>query len=1303
MKRPRVRVYASIISVAFLLSLLCAIAGGGFAQMPGQPLPKTSTRIDAPFTLSVETPHVAWGRPSPDGPIRAFVVPSVSEGRTLVELAERIDLQFDTVMIDEAWDANTWTVGTNDNYEARNYNLAYKYLEEDLTKDTPYDVIVLPSLHGWNRLPQAVRESILKRVEQGTGLVLIHPTTGIPAPDDPPTERPLNDFAPAYEVAPSEELWDLSPLVGVLSDRLNSRGFREFRPDAVAAAPWKSVTEHFITANVPFDSFPTDYLRHYRYRAGKDSSVLVEGAEGEPVIATKMFGKGRVVALGYLNTGLSPMIDQKILGQRNDHWWEYFYSMLCRSILWAAQREPGLRLGSLSVPGGEEKSKTVSIRIENAMPLASADLMAQMFNEWGEKEGSAGLTVMLKRGANAATLSLPRSLSAGRHYIDVILSGEGKHYDWGTVSFDLPKCDEIISVTTDREFYAPGDKMQVSFKTRSNSPGKFLVELLDNRGRLVSREASSGARASVSSPNAIVDVGNYSTNIGWVRLTLLGSDGARERKIDRKQVRVNFANLDRKFGAYELIMPWYGPPSYQPWIPTLDEQFRKMGVSAVEDPVRNFKIISEVHAPGFGVYWHYRKPYLEQKAKFLETGDKNYLIRHPDLSSEEWLEKLRRAIRLAMAKDKPYRPLAYYLADESSLTAYGDPFDFSWSGPTLAKFREWLRRQYPTLEALNSEWETQFKTWEEVQPLTTAEAQAKGNYAGWMDHRTFMEQVFANAVRVAAETVRQEDPEGLPSISGTQAPGPSNAVNWYLLDQIVDYLQPYSHDDQDELHRAMHLGQILTGFTGYASHGKGQRHELWHRLFHGQIGASLFWHYTALNADLSLTEQGRDLADSINEFRSEGLAWLLRGAERENCGIAVHYSLLSVRGQWISDGRVVPHEVSNGDETSAHLKRYHQNRTAWLQALEDAGYQYDFLTTEQIEAGKLAGYRVLILPDSIALSDSEVSAMRKFVQSGGVLISDAETGLMDGHARWQAAGRLDDVLGVQRVDLRSAPNQPAPVELHMTLSSGDTDLEVLPAGLNLRATTGRPGAATENSLFLIDNSFGAGRAITLNFWMTDYERLRKAGAQSTRLGLLRDYLNLAGVRPVANIRAASGKPLACSEFLSFRKASIQYLAVLPEPNCTDAGAVALTLPSPQYVYDLRAHRLLGRLARVGGTLVPGEPLLFALAPTPIGRLSVAAGDAAKGPTQVKAGDTVKLSIRVVARPGEAVPETAAHVEVRDPAGKVVDYYGGNVTVSNGTAEFAVPLALDDRHGVWRVIVREPFTHQTSSTTFVVTR
>lgn len=1265
-----------------------------------------SVRIDAPFTTSVETPHVAWGKPSPGPPIHAFVVPSVSEGRTLVELAERMDLTFDTVTIDDAWDVNTWTVGTDNNYEARNYKLLYRYLTEDLTSSKPYDVIVLPSLHGWNRLPEAARDAICRRVREGAGLVLIHPTTGLPAPDDPKVKGPLNDFIDNYEVpagAPENDLWALSPLVGVLSDRLDARGFREIRPDAIAAGPWRIVAGHYVTRNVPFDAFPSDYVKHYKYRLGKDATALVTGPDGEPIVATKSYGRGRVVALGYLNEGLSPQVDWKILGQHDDHWWEYVYSLLCRSIIWAAKREPSLLLGRISAespsarPGLE--AGTLSVEIHNPGAVPNAEIIATIVDEWGEPVGQSARSFALKQGTNSVSLPVPWDSYDGRHLVDAILSAGRAHYDWGTASYEIfelgavTKRGEVLSVATDHPTYARGDTAQIAVSAKTEGHTRLSVRAFDNRGRLI------GSHSSLARPDQTIPVtiGPYTTNIGWVRASLVDPGG---RVIDRKQVRVNFASQDRNFGAYEMILPWYGPPSYQPWTAALDEQFRKAGVTVVEAPERNFRLIQEVHAPGFGVYWHYRESYLQQKDKFLETGDKQYLIRKPDLASDVWLAELRSTIHDHMQANEQFRPLASYLADESSLTAYGDPLDFSWSEPTLMKFREWLKGQYSSLEALNQEWGAAFQNWESVTPLTTSEGQAKGNYAGWMDQRTFMEQVFAHALQVAADAVKREDPGSRPSISGTQAPGPSNGVNWYLLDSTVDYLQPYSEDDQDELHRTTHPGLILTGFTGYGSHGTELRHELWHRLLHGQTGASVFWQYTMLNADLTLTEQGRDLQSVTHELRDDGLALLLRAATRENCGIAVHYSLPSVRGQWITDGHIQPHEISNGDRTSAHLKRFHENRHAWLEALEDAGYQYDFVTTEQVEAGKLANYRVLILPDSIALSDAEVAAIHRFTAAGGFVIADAETGLMDGHARWQEEGRLDGLLGVDRSNVRSAKADLSPVSIKAG-TEPEAEINAVPADPALRAANGHPSVSAGATPLLIEHAFGSGRALTLNFWMSGYEKVRGADAGEAWRSLLRKYLAAAGVHPVMDVLTASGRRLACSEEVSYRGAGVEYLAILPEPKCRDAGAVTLRLPVPKLVYDLREHRLLGHTDRASGTLVAGEPLIYALRDTPAERPTIASGGKA-APT-VRAGATVKFAIRLGARQEEQSPSSAAHVDVRNPRGELLEYYGVDLAIGSGSVDFSVPLALNDAAGRWRVTVREPFAHQIAAADFVVSR
>src|SRR5204863_285464 len=65
-------------------------------------------------------------------------------------------------------------------------------------------------------------------------------------------------------------------------------------------------------------------------------------------------------------------------------------------------------------------------------------------------------------------------------------------------------------------------------------------------------------------------------------------------------------------------------------------------------------------------------------------------------------------------------------------------------------------------------------------------------------------------------------------------------------------------------------------------------------------------------------------------------------------------------------------------------------------------------------AAALNGYRALILPRTLALSDREAAAIRDWVGRGGTLIADYLPGAFDEHCKGRATGALDEVFGVQR-------------------------------------------------------------------------------------------------------------------------------------------------------------------------------------------------------------------------------------------------------------------------------------------------
>ena len=92
------------------------------------------------------------------------------------------------------------------------------------------------------------------------------------------------------------------------------------------------------------------------------------------------------------------------------------------------------------------------------------------------------------------------------------------------------------------------------------------------------------------------------------------------------------------------------------------------------------------------VYWYRRENYLNRKAEFIKTGDKKYITRDITLQKADFDRELRGKLAERLKEMIPLKPFAYYLADESSLTAYADAYDVDWSLEALAGFRVWLHR-----------------------------------------------------------------------------------------------------------------------------------------------------------------------------------------------------------------------------------------------------------------------------------------------------------------------------------------------------------------------------------------------------------------------------------------------------------------------------------------------------------------------------------------------------------------------------------------------------------------------------------
>lgn len=901
-------------------------------------------RRDIVYSTRVKTPHTRWAKPYYSGKIRIFAIPSITDGRDLSELMQRLSLEVSAVTIDPEWDANCWGIG--DYYgrgEQNDYRLVYKYVEDELCSEKKFDVLILTTPTGWTDFTPATRRAILRRVKKGAGAVLIYPFM---------TKDKKTD----------QRIWGLSPLYGVLNNSVGGRGYLRVNWRALAEGEWRKTTQHYITRGIPFQLFPSGFLKHFRYRS---RGTIIARAGSDPLIAVREYGKGRVVTFAYKNAGFTPPAVDPVKTQTTWDYWEYYYDLLIRAIIWSARRESPVAIQKFAYDG---RKASLSVSSDRARTLTA---QLRLKNQWAEVELTSEINLKLKAGRTELVLPFPNpELSAGMHIIDIILREDGKSLDWATALYYSTPPAKVLSIRVPELCPEDGDITADIATSHTVREDTLRVALEDEWQRRLEEQdltARSALKLKLSTKGALSE---------FVRIVAELKRG--KTLIDRKFSRdVYLAPLERAPVNFRAELGWAGrwKRYFRPTVRRLIAD-RATTIGAIGRAFLNNSI--GVYGLGF-VRWNIDQ-YRKQKRLYNATEDKAYLMRHPCLSSPEYQQDIRRRVARAIRARSKYRLPNYYVVDEGSLTSYGDAFDFCYSPHCLSKFRDWLKKKYRDIFTLNEVWGTEYEEWEEAEPVTTAEAKKNNNFAPWGDHRLFMVYTYAGAFKLIRDTIRAIDKDGRTIVSGTQAPNPWNGCDWYWLDQFIDDISCYSGGEQWELHRSFKPEAPIGFWTGYGRHGPALRHTIWSALFHRLTRPHIFWGYSFLNPDFTYSKSGWDMGEVFRAIRDSGLGQVVLRAKRNNDGIALHYSYPSILSA----------------EALGRRRQFERNKSAWVRLIQDSGFQFDFVARPQIEAGVLQkrAYRVLILPMSTALSDREVEQINSFVRNGGSLIMDTQAGLM---------------------------------------------------------------------------------------------------------------------------------------------------------------------------------------------------------------------------------------------------------------------------------------------------------------------
>ncbi len=550
------------------------------------------------------------------------------------------------------------------------------------------------------------------------------------------------------------------------------------------------------------------------------------------------------------------------------------------------------------------------------------------------------------------------------------------------------------------------------------------------------------------------------------------------------------------------------------------------------------------------------------------------------LADPKTIDVLKGHLRRNVAATKNGPVLAYAFDDEISLGVFTSPAEVDGSPLSVAGYREWLRREYGSIERLSATWGTRLGSFAEAEPVSFEAVRrendsppfARWNLSRWMDWRSYMDTQFASVLADLTAYTNRLDPATPAGFVGGQQPAPYGGYDYAKLARSVQWMEAYDIGGTCEVLRSLWAWPERRPYVQtWFSTGEAPRDAwfLWYYLLHGCRGVIAWPHrdgqswfhwgegdvvapFIAENADIIREVQGpvsEPILDPRTRFEADP--------------IALYYGHPSIQASWAMDAvthrGTWPNRSSSMDNANQSAGR---NRVAWMKLLEDCGYQYDVVTSEQVAGGGLAerGHRVLVLGRVAALSDAEAEAIRRFVETGGTVIADHLTGLLDARGVGRPrGGALDDLFGIHRNESKGYLDGRHITEIDgelyrrpfMERLRYDGALRyrgIVIYELGTRAGEGRALARVGGADVVVTRRVGRGRAVYLNLTPLAYV---DPGARLGEFGevwreLVGGLLDAAGLEPRGRV-LSGGDPVPLAELVYWRNGDRLIVGLVKNP------------------------------------------------------------------------------------------------------------------------------------------------------------
>ncbi len=386
----------------------------------------------------------------------------------------------------------------------------------------------------------------------------------------------------------------------------------------------------------------------------------------------------------------------------------------------------------------------------------------------------------------------------------------------------------------------------------------------------------------------------------------------------------------------------------------------------------------------------------------------------------------------------------YYVGDLASV-------QFCYCPSTQARFREWLKKKYATLDNLNNAWYRTLQSWEDVEPPRFGTILTFTDYIDW---KAFIADKLAEDLALKAAAVKRVLPAAV-ATSHSAAPGLFTRPGWSgtpddrKMSDSVDFYgasiypkhawtirpwSPFYRASGLDFVRSMgignggfYIGELQAGYGVFGMKmsfpvvASDLRDWMWSTVAYGARALNIYAYYPMstgyeaggyglVELDGKVTERAR-AAGWIAAVITKNMDLFLR-LRPPTADIAILYNPLShmVGGQqtFTGEGQTVGY-----NNLSESLQGIHR-------AFFENGIPADFLHVSDMGTPRAADYKLIIAPYPVMMSGSHVREFIDFVRAGGTLVAEARCGWIDEKGASSPVipgGGLHEVLGAREFRL----------------------------------------------------------------------------------------------------------------------------------------------------------------------------------------------------------------------------------------------------------------------------------------------